>query len=137
MVHFTPKKKEHVKQFLDLFQALLALHSFTKRKKLSREMFRISRGQTDSRAGDAIYICVQKFRTVLKRKKGNGTKLTKIHQMTHVAFYEDLFGSTMRIGMDHLVSRPINFLSKNREKKLRGDLTILNNNLQNALSKVI
>eukprot|EP00978_Attheya_sp_CCMP212_P018706 scaffold51711_cov66-Attheya_sp.AAC.2 len=95
MVHFTPKNKEQIKQFLDLFQTLLALHLFTKTKKLHRDMFRIHRGETESRASNAIRICVQKFKSVLKWKKGNGTKLTKVHQMLHVAFYIDMFGSAI------------------------------------------
>eukprot|EP00978_Attheya_sp_CCMP212_P024024 scaffold74772_cov53-Attheya_sp.AAC.1 len=95
MVRFTPKKQERVKQFLDLFQTLLALHSFAKTKKLPREMFRVYKGESESRASNAIHICVQKFRTVLKRKKGNGTKLTKVHQMLHVAYYIDMFGSAI------------------------------------------
>jgi hypothetical protein len=56
MVHFIPKKKECVKKIPHLFQTLLAVHAFTKTKKLPRAMFRISRGQTDSRAGNAIRI---------------------------------------------------------------------------------
>ena len=58
-------------------------------------MFRIYRGETESRASTAIRICVQKFKRVLKRKKGNGTRLTKVHQMLHVAFYIDMFGSAI------------------------------------------
>jgi hypothetical protein len=93
IARFTRKKQERIKQFLDLFHTLLALHSFTKTKRLPRDMFRVYRGETESRASNAIRICVQKFKTVLKRKKGNGTKLTKVHQMLHVAYYIDMFGS--------------------------------------------
>eukprot|EP00978_Attheya_sp_CCMP212_P011079 scaffold27074_cov32-Attheya_sp.AAC.1 len=50
---------------------------------MNRDMFRIYRGETESRASAAIRICVQKFKRVLKRKKGNGTRLTKVHQMLH------------------------------------------------------
>ena len=92
MRHFSANKQRRLKQFLDLFQTLLSLHSFTKMKTLSKKLFRVPRRETECDASKAFRICVQKFKSIVRRKKGNGTKLTKVHQMLHLPYYISMYG---------------------------------------------
>ena len=95
METISPKSQRRIKQYHELFEILLSFHAFTKRKEHPKRLFRIKRGESQSPATAAIAVCIQKFKTVVRRKKGHGSKLTKVHQMPHLGHYIEQFGAAI------------------------------------------
>jgi hypothetical protein len=95
MQNFCAIKQRRIKQYHDLFEILLSFHAFTKRNEHPKTLFRTQRGSIDSLATNAIRTCIQRFKSVVRRKKGHGTKLTKVHQMLHLGYYIDQFGAAL------------------------------------------
>jgi hypothetical protein len=95
MRDFSTKKQGRIKQYHDLFEILLSFHAFTKRKDHSQSLFRSERRSTSSPVKNAIRTCIQRFKSVVRRKKGHGTKITKLHQMLHLVFYITMFGAAL------------------------------------------
>jgi hypothetical protein len=95
MMDIKPRKQNRINQYFDLFETLLSFHAFTKSKTHLKKNIRKGGGGKKPLATQAIQVCIQKFKKVIRRKAGHGSKLTKIHQMLHIAYYIEMYGAAL------------------------------------------
>ena len=110
--------------FIQVFEILLAFHAWYK----SEKSIRWDKILSKDKLLRSIRILLKRVKDILPRCDGNGWKIQKFHELTHIAYDVENFGSPKNFDTGIMENRLIHVGKKIRKQRRNGEVKFLHAN---------